>query len=218
MDVKKIAVVLSGCGHKDGSEITEAVSTLIALSEMKAQYQLFAPDQVVAAVNHLTDAQEDSRNALNEAARIGRGKVKNLNTLKSANFDALIFPGGFGAAKVLCNFAQAGHKCEVLGEAERVINEFYKEEKPIAALCIAPALVARVLGHKGVTVTIGNDLATASEIKKTGAHHEDCAVGDYVTDREHHLITTPAYMYSQAQPHEVFYGIRRAIKELVEMA
>jgi enhancing lycopene biosynthesis protein 2 len=103
-------------------------------------------------------------------------------------------------------------------EAERVLKEFYEAGKPIAALCIAPALVARVLGPKGVTLTIGNDKETAAEIAKTGAHHEDCAVDDFVTDREHRIVTTPAYMYGEAKPFEVFSGIRKAIRELAEMA
>jgi len=216
--MKKIAVVLSGCGHQDGSEITEAISTLIALSELNVGYQIFAPDLITKTSNHLNDASESPRNALSEAARIARGNARDLKTLEASNFDALVIPGGYGAAKVLCNFAQLGHKCDVLPEVRKVIEGFYKEEKPIAAICIAPALVARVLGSKGITLTIGNDAETAAEITKTGAHHEVCAVEDYVTDREHRLITTPAYMYSNAKPSEVFTGIRKALKELVEMA
>ncbi|MGE0763978.1 MAG: isoprenoid biosynthesis glyoxalase ElbB [Bdellovibrionales bacterium] len=216
--MKNFAVVLSGSGHKDGSEITEAVSALISLSEANAGYQVFAPKMNAPAVNHLTNQDEAPRQVMAEAARIARGQVKNLSELKASDFDGLVFPGGYGAAKVLCSFAQHGANCEVLPEVAKVIEDFYKAEKPIAAICIAPALIARVLGKKGITVTIGHDAATAAEIRKTGAQHENCAVTDYVTDREHRLVTTPAYMYDDAKPHQVFQGIRSCIKEFVEMA
>lgn len=217
--VKKVAVVLAGCGNKDGAEITEAVSTLIALSEAGAQYEMFAPDIDFAATNFLTSQPSgETRNVMKEAARIARGKIRDLKTLNARDFDAVAFPGGYGAALHLCTWASDGAKCKVNAEAERVIKEFYTEEKPIAAICIAPALVARVLGPKGVTLTIGNDIETATEIAKTGARHENCGVDDFCTDRDHRVITTPAYMYAEAKPFEVYTGIRSAIRELVEMA
>lgn len=216
--MKKVAVILSGCGFKDGAEITEAVSTLIALSDLGVAYQVFAPDAQVPSTNHLTGVPQESRNALAEAARIARGKIKNLKDLIPGDFDALVFPGGYGAATVLCGFGKTGAKCDVLPEIKQTIEEFYAQEKPIGGICIAPALIARVLGDRGITVTIGSDVATASEIAKTGARHENCAVEDYVTDREHKIVTTPAYMYDEAKPNQVFRGIRGALKELVEMA
>ncbi len=191
MHSKKVAVILSGCGHKDGAEITEAVSTLIALSEAGATYEVFAP-----------------RNVMLEAARISRGEINDLNDLHAKNFDALAIPGGMGVKLNLFDNA----------DAARVIKEFYDEQKPIAAICIAPALIAKVIGKKGVTLTIGDDQETAAEIEKTGAHHESCRVDDYITDRGHRIITTPAYMYAEARPFEVFSGVRKAIRELVEMA
>jgi len=202
---KRIAVILSGCGHQDGAEITEAVSTLIVLSEAGAQVEIFAPD-----INF------ESRNVLKESARIARGKIQPLSELQAKDFDGLAMPGGFGVALVLCDWALKGAKCSVLPDAERVIKEFHSAEKPIAAICIAPALVARVLGSEGITVTIGRD--ADGGIANTGAIHEDCAVTDYVTDRDHRIITTPAYMYDDAKPFEVFTGIRAALRELVEMA
>jgi len=221
--MKKIAVVLAGCGHKDGTEITEAVSTLIALSEAGAQYQVFAPDldfEISDPLNGIpTQKTGETRNTLTEAARIARGEIKNLKDLKIQDFDGIAFPGGFGAALHLCSWAKTGAKCEVHPEAERVIKGFFKEQKPIAAVCIAPALVARVLGDQKITVTIGkNDKVTTSEIQKTGAIHEDCNVDDFVSDRDHKIITTPAYMFGDAKPHLVFSGVRKAMRELVEMA
>jgi len=216
---KRVAVVLSGCGHKDGAEITEAVSTLIALTEAGAEYEVFAPNQDFAVHDPITSqATGESRNIMNEAARIARGKIRDLKELKAKEFDAIALPGGFGAALHLCSWAKEGAACSVHPEAERVLNEFYMEEKPIAAICIAPALVAKVLGEEGVTLTIGNDPETAAEIAKTGARHETCAVNDFVTDRDHRVISTPAYMYGDAKPFEVFTGVRKAIRELVEMA
>lgn len=215
--MKRVAVVLSGCGHRDGAEITESVSTLIALSEAGAEFQVFAPDQSFAVTDPLTGAATDeSRNVLRESGRIARGKVLPLSELRARDFDALAFPGGFGAALHLCTWAKVGAQCEVNADAKRVIEEFYAEEKPICGICIAPALLAKVLGKHGITVTIGRD--EGEEVVKTGAIHENCAVDDFVTDREHRVITTPAYMYGEAKPFEVFTGVRGAIRELVEMA
>ena len=215
--MKKIAVVLSGCGFKDGAEITESVSSLIALSELGAKINIFAPNLNVTSTNHLTGETDGERNVLSESARIARGNIQNLNKLNESDFDGIVFPGGFGAALHLCDFAKNGAKSKVLPEVKKNILNFHSSSKPIAAICIAPALIARVLGEFQVAVTIGNDSATAGEINKTGAQHVECAVTDYVTDRENKLITTPAYMY-EAKPHEVFTGIRRALTEFYEMA
>ncbi|MGE0525630.1 MAG: isoprenoid biosynthesis glyoxalase ElbB [Bdellovibrionales bacterium] len=216
---KRVAVVLSGCGHKDGAEITEAVSTLIALTEAGADYEIFAPNADFAVTDPITSQPtSDSRNILRESARIARGHIRDVKELRADDFDALAFPGGYGAAVHLCTFAKQGAECTVRPEVERTILSFYQAQKPIAAICIAPALISKVLGKRGITVTIGNDPGAAAEIEKTGARHENCAVNDFVTDREHRLVTTPAYMYDSAKPIEVFTGIRKAIHELVEMA
>ncbi|MGE4133505.1 MAG: isoprenoid biosynthesis glyoxalase ElbB [Bdellovibrionales bacterium] len=220
--MKKIAVVLSGCGHKDGTEITEAVSALIGLAEFGAQVRIFAPNldfRVATAVGHGLGKTNEFRNALVESARIARGDIQDIKELRPEDFDGVVFPGGFGAAVNLCSWAQTGATCEVHPEAERVIRGFFSQGKPIGALCIAPALVARVLGDKGITVTIGkNDNVTTAEIAKTGANHEDCAVDDFISDRDHKIVTSPAYMFGDANPYQVFTGVRKAMKELVEMA
>jgi len=217
--MKKIAVVLAGCGFKDGTEITEAVSTLIAVTEAGATYQCFAPDVKINTVNHKTaQASHEDRNVLVESARIARGNIQNITELSVKQFDAVVFPGGYGAAVNLSNWAQKRAAATVHPEVERVIKEFHRAKKPIGAICIAPHLVAKVLGTEHVAVTIGNDQETAAEICKTGADHIECAVDDYVTDRENKVITTPAYMYGNATPFQVFKGIRAAINELVLMA
>lgn len=216
--MKKVAVVLSGCGHKDGSEITESVSTLIALSETGAEFECFAPDIEKPISSYLgSTAKSESRNILAEAARIARGNIRDIKDLHEKDFDAIVFPGGSGAAKNLSNWNEKGAEAKVLPEVERVLKEFHKSAKPIGAICVAPTLVAKVLGKTGVNLTIGDDKETAQEIEKTGAHHVTCPVTDYISDRDHKVLTTPAYMY-HAKPHEVFTGIRKMIRELVEMA
>lgn len=217
--MKKIAVVLSGCGYLDGSEITEAVATLIALSQLDANVQCFAPVSTFTAIDHLESKNKSGeRQVLNEAARIARGQVKDVAELTARDFDAVIFPGGYGVASNLSSWAREGSRAKVLPEVERVIREFYQEQKPIGAICIAPTLVARVLGSRHVTLTIGNDPETAAEIEKTGARHEPCSVDDYVSDRDHKVVTTPAYMFDHAKPNEVFKGVFGLCKEIFEMA
>lgn len=216
---RSVAIVLSGCGNQDGAEITEAVSLIVSLSQYGAQVKFFAPNVEFTAKDHRArkEIAGDQRNALTEAARIARGEIEDLKNLDSHKFDALAFVGGYGAATRLSNWGEAGAKCKVLPEVEKAILNFYEQSKPIAAICIAPTLLARVLGSRNVTVTIGQDPATIKQIEATGAHHESCPVDDFVTDRDHKIITTPAYMYD-AKPHEIFKGINALAKELCEMA
>jgi enhancing lycopene biosynthesis protein 2 len=217
--MKHVAVVLSGCGYEDGSEITESVSTLIALSEAGANYRIFAPNHDYVPINHMTSEADSKqiRNCMVESARVARGHIHDIRTLSESDFDAVVFPGGFGAAIHLSNWGKKGAQCDVSNEVERVIKAFHKASKPIGAICIAPALVAKVLGAEKVSLTIGNNREVADEIKKTGAQHVDCPVDDFITDRLHKVISTPAYMYDTT-PHLVFKGISGLIKELVEMA
>ncbi len=216
--MKKIAVILSGCGFKDGAEITESVSSLIALGEFGADYECFAPDESFTATNHRTDDTSGERNIMDEASRISRGKIRPITELKESDFDGILFPGGYGAALHLSTWAKEGSSAKLLLSVEKAIKDFHEASKPIGAICISPTLVAKVLGDFNVTVTIGNDTETAQEIEKTGANHEDCPVTDYITDRENKVITTPAYMYDEAKPVEVYTGIKALVKELVEMA
>ena len=216
--MKKIAVILSGCGNKDGTEIQEAVSLIVSLSQLGADISFFAPDIEFTAKNFLTNQPlSEKRNVMIESARITRSQIQDLKILNVSEFDALALPGGFGAALNLSTWANEGSKCKVNFDLENALIEFHKQSKPIAAICIAPAIVACVLGRHAVTLTIGDDPETAAEIKKTGAYHESCPVDDFVTDRHHKIITTPAYMYD-AKPHEIFLGISRMCAELIEMA
>lgn len=216
--MKRFAVILSGCGFQDGAEITEAVSSLICLSEMGYEYEVFAPDTTLAAKNHLNSNATGTRNVLEESARIARGHIKALSELNTSHFDGLVMPGGYGAALNLSTWANKGSQCEVNEEVRNTLEAFHADSKPIAAICISPAVVAKVLGKHNIAVTIGVDKETSAEIEKTGAHHVKCAVTDFVTDRENKIVTTPAYMYDDAKPFEVFTGIRKALHEFAEMA
>jgi len=190
-----VAVVLSGCGVFDGAEIHESVFTLYALDKRGAHYQCFAPDIDQAhVVNHLTGniAQGESRNVLVESARIARGQIKPLSEFDVQDFDAIAFPGGFGAAKNLSSFAFDGADCTVDPDVERALKDMVAVNKPIAALCITPAVVAKVLG--GATVTIGQDEGTAAAIEAMGAHHTPTDHTGVIIDPKYMLVTAPCYM------------------------
>ncbi|MDX2148904.1 MAG: isoprenoid biosynthesis glyoxalase ElbB [Planctomycetota bacterium] len=216
----KAAIVLAGCGRGDGSEITEAVSCLVHLSRSGVDYKCFAPDAPQAdVVNHATGQLAiEKRNMLVEAARIARGDILPLAQLHSEDFDMVIFPGGFGAAKNLCTFAHDGPECRVLPDVERVIKTFHGAGKPIGLVCIAPVLAARVLGSAsggaGCEVTIGRDSAAAEAIAKMGARNVPRDVSEAYVDAANNLFSTPAYM-CDAKPHEVFTGIGVMIDALV---
>lgn len=218
----RVAVCLSGCGVFDGSEIHEAVLTLLALDQAGAEIVCCAPNvDQAGVVDHLTrsPAQGPSRNVLVESARIARGNITDLAQVKAAQIDALIFPGGFGAAKNLCSFADKGADCDVHPEVDRLVGELLEAHKPIGAICIAPALLARIVGKRGIhpSITIGNDEATAAAIQKMGAHHIDCPCASFVVDENHKIVTTPAYMLGNG-PAEVFEGIRKLVSEVLRLA
>jgi len=192
--MKKFAIVLAGCGVYDGAEIHEAVMTMYAVMKNGAEYQLFAPDIAQHhVVNHLTGAEmPETRNVLVESARIARGNIKPLTEIDMRDFDALIFPGGFGVAKNLCSFAFKGENCEVHPQVAKVVRDAVSRHKPIGALCISPVILAKVLGD--VEITIGNDAATETAVRKMGAKHKITTHGQVVIDTAHKVFTTPCYM------------------------
>lgn len=211
----RAAVVLSGCGYLDGAEVTESVSVLVALAQHGVEYACFAPDVEFKVVDHISGNETgETRSVLVESARIARGSVSRLSALDVSEFDAVVFPGGFGAAKNLCTFASEGPDCEVHPEARRVLEQAHERGKVIGLACIAPALGARVLGSKGVNVTIGDDEGTAAGIEKTGATHTACGVTGIVEDGANKIVSTPAYMYGDASPAEVFEGVSKMVASI----
>ncbi len=215
---KKIGVVLSGCGVYDGSEIHEAVFTLLALDRNGAEAVCMAPNCELAEVNHLTgEATGSSRNVLVEAARIARGKISDIKKVTAEQLDAVVFPGGFGAAKNLCDFAVKGADAAVQPEVARLLREMAAAGKPICAICIAPALIAATLGREyAPEVTIGTDPGTAAAINATGSAHVSCPVTDIVVDRKNKIVSTPAYMLAQHIA-EAADGIDKAVKATLDL-
>lgn len=217
----KLAVVLCGCGRADGSEIHESVSVLIHLARLGASYKCFAPDAPQAEViNHLTGAATtETRNCMVEAARISRGEIAPLSSLREIDFDGVIFPGGFGAAKNLCTFAKDGAKMSVIPDVERVIKAFHTAGKPIGLCCIAPVLAAKVLGKAaggpGCQVTIGAGGGVADAIASWGSTNVPKHVDEAHVNPAAPVITSPAYMYGEASPHDVFVGIGKMIEQTV---
>lgn len=196
MHKPKVGVILSGCGNRDGAEIHESVFTMLALDRAGCELVLMAPDIPQAAViNHRTGKPEaGTRNVLDEANRIGRGQVKDIKTVAADTLDAVVLPGGFGAAKNLCDFAEKGPACAVNPDVERLLKAVHAAGKPIGAICIAPALLARLFGAEHPKLTIGTDPGTAAALEKCGAKHERCEIGGVVVDADGKFVTTPAYM------------------------
>jgi enhancing lycopene biosynthesis protein 2 len=216
--MKKIGVVLSGCGVRDGSEIHEAVLTLLSIDRAGCEAVCIAPNMEFSVTDHLTMQETgEKRNVLVESARIARGNIRDIKDVKAADLDAIVFPGGFGAAKNLCDFAMKGAAASVNPEVARLLKEMATAGKPIGAVCIAPALIAAVLGNvSGPVVTIGNDAGTSGEIEKTGAKHQDCPVTEFVVDTKNKIVTSPAYMLA-TRIDEVAEGIDGCVKEVVRL-
>lgn len=217
--MSKVAVVLAGCGVYDGAEINEAVLTLLSLEQQGASYQCFAPDiEQMHVINHLTGEPEagERRNVLVEAARIARGNIKELAEADVGDFDALLVPGGFGAAKNLCNFAVAGAGMEVLPQFLQLAQAFHEAGKPIGLVCIAPVMAAAICGA-GTQCTIGSDAETAAAIEMMGAQHLACPVSEARVDTANKLVTTPAYMLAGSVS-EAYSGISECVKEVLALA
>lgn len=216
--MKKIGVVLSGCGVRDGSEIHEAVLTLLAIDKNGAKAICMAPDMEFNVVNHLNmNDTGTTRNVLAESARIARGEISDIKTVSASDIDALVFPGGFGAAKNLCSFATAGDQGTVQAEVLYLIREMAKAKKPICAICIAPAVLALALGKDlSPQLTIGKDQGTAQAIAGTGSKHVECAVTEIVVDKENLIVSTPAYMLANSIS-EAAAGIDKAIKATIDL-
>ena len=216
-----VGVCLSGCGVFDGSEIHEAVLTLLALDQAGAQFVCCAPDIDQAdVIDHRGQSPLPGkvRNVLIESARIARGEIKNVAELHAGDLDALIFPGGFGAAKNLCDFAAEGSDCTITPEVDRLIGEMMEAGKPMGAICISPVVIARAAGKRGKrpVLTIGNDAGTAAAIEKMGARHQDCPVTDHVVDRDLKIVSTPAYMLGRG-PAEVYAGIQKLVNDVLAL-
>lgn len=216
---KRVAVVLSGCGVYDGAEIHEAVLTLLHLAQAGAQVQCFAPDiPQLHVINHLKGevAEGETRNVLVEAARIARGNIKPLTAARVTDFDALVVPGGFGAAKNLCDFAVKGAGMTVQQDFLAFAQAMHAAGKPVGLICIAPAMAAAICGN-GTKTTIGNDADTVAAVNATGAQHVVCTVQETCIDREKKLVTTPAYMLAQSIA-EANDGIGKLVGEVLALA
>ena len=216
MQKKTFAVLLSGCGHQDGAEIHEATLTLLAIHKHGADFHCYAPDiKQHHVLNHITGQEmQEQRNVLIESARIARGKVSSLATFSPNAADALVIPGGFGAAKNLSSYAFDGPKCKVHPDVAKAIKDMHACGKPIGALCIAPVLVAKVLGK--VSLTIGDDQGTADNLVAMGATHVPTSHGQIAIDRENKIVTTPCYMLN-SRVDQVAEGADNLIRAMLEM-
>jgi enhancing lycopene biosynthesis protein 2 len=215
--MSRVGVVLSGCGVNDGSEIHEAVITMLELDKAGAEMVLMAPNiDQMHVVNHYTGTEMDEyRNVLMESARIARGDIKDMAEVSSSDVDALIFPGGFGVAKNLSDYAMAGAECSVNPDVMRLTKEVHEDKKPIGVICIAPAMMAKILGDE-TEMTIGFDEQTAKDINTMGAKHVSCPVEDIVVDLEKKVVSTPAYMEAKCIK-ETAEGISKLVVEVLSM-
>lgn len=215
--MKKIAVVLSGSGVFDGSEIHEATLTMYSIVKNGATYEVFAPDiDQHHVINHITgEEMPEKRNVLIESARIARGQIKNLSEFKAKEFDALILPGGFGAAKNLSTFAFDGPDSKVNLDVEKAVRSMVEQKKPVGAMCIAPVIIAKILDN--VELTIGQDKETANAVKTMGATHKDTTHGEVVVDQKNKIVTTPCYMLD-ANIAQIGDGANNIVKAVLELA
>lgn len=216
MQKKNFAVILSGCGHQDGAEIHEATLTLWAIHKNGANFQCYAPDiKQHHVLNHVTGQEMDEeRNVLIESARIARGKIAPLSAFSADTVDGLVIPGGFGAAKNLSSYAFDGAACTVNSEVAKAIQAMHAAGKPIGALCIAPVILAKVLGD--VTLTIGQDSSTAANLAAMGAQHTPTLHGEIVIDRKNKVVSTPCYMLD-SRVDQIADGADNLIQAMLEM-
>jgi enhancing lycopene biosynthesis protein 2 len=212
----KFAVILAGSGVFDGSEIHESVMTMYSIMKNGGTYEIFAPDVAqYHVVNHVTgEEMNDKRNVFIESARIARGSIRKLNEFKADDFDAIIIPGGFGAAKNLSTFAFDGANCNVNKDVEKAIRSMANANKPIGALCISPVIIAKVI--ENAKITIGQDQTTADAVQQMGATHETTDHGEVVVDTKNKIATTPCYMLD-ATIMNIADGANNVVKAIIEL-
>jgi len=215
----KVAVILSGCGVYDGSEINESVLTLLALARAGADVTCVAPD---IAQKHVIDhrkgeaVEDENRNVLTEASRISRGDILPLDSVKAEDFDAFIYVGGFGAAKNLSSYAFDGTNYDIDPVVNDLIQTAHATGRPQGFMCIAPVLAARALGDKHVVLTIGNDPDIAAALEAKGAQHQECPVDDIITDQGNRVVSTPAYTLAKSIL-EAEAGINRLVEAVLKL-
>ncbi len=215
-----IGVVLSGSGWKDGSEIHEAVCTLLALDDAHAGVVMMAPDkEQMDVIDHLNNEPEknEKRNVIIESARIARGDIRPIKNVSASELDGIILPGGSGAMKNLCNFAVKGTDMEVDPHLDKLLKEIYEQSKPMGFICIAPMLAAKVFGNEHPKLTIGNNYKVAQQLEAFGATHVDCAVDDIVFDEHTKIVTSPAYMVGPTISY-INKGIAKLVNKILELA
>lgn len=219
--MNKVGVVLSGCGHQDGSEIHEAVFTLHALEKADAEAIIMAPDMdQFHVINHLNGNEElsESRNILVESARIARGKVIDVASVSGHQLDALIFPGGTGMAKNIFDYSMAGINCTVISDVQRLVVEILEADKPLGAICIAPVMIAKVLEYLGRTGTVtgGFNVEINNDIKAMGINTIEVGAEEIVVDKENKIVTTPAYVDAKSM-NESCTGIEKLVNKVLEL-
>ena len=218
--MKKVGVLLSGCGVNDGAEIHESVLTMLFLDKAGVEMILMAPNiDQMHVINHYTGQEmEEYRNVLVESSRIARGEIKDMAEVSGNDLDALIIPGGFGVAKNLCDYAMAGPECSVNPDVYRLIAELRLMNKPIGAICIAPVMMAKILGEQeeSANMTIGYDETTSTDIISMGSKHVDCPVTEMIIDEDKKIVSTPAYMEANSIK-EAADGIEQLIKQVLSM-
>jgi enhancing lycopene biosynthesis protein 2 len=213
--MSKFAVILSGSGVYDGAEIHESVLTLLSIKKQGGTYEIFAPNiEQHHVVDHLTGKETtEQRNVLVESARIARGNIKDLKEFKAKDFDALLLPGGFGAAKNLSNFAIKGADCDVNADVENAIKAMHSTGKPIGAMCISPVILSKVLDN--AKVTIGQDQETATGVETMGGTHIATGHGEVVVDDKNNVFTTPCYMLD-AGIDQIYTGTTELVRLMLE--
>lgn len=219
---KRVGVVLSGCGFLDGAEIHESVLTMLHLDRAGADVICFAPDRAqLHVVDHRTGepVPGESRNVLAESARIARGRIAALASADASELDAVVLPGGFGAAKNLSDFASAGADATVDPDLRRLLLEMHAAGKPIGVVCIAPAVCAAAFRETDThpSLTIGEDAGTAAAVEATGCRHENRPVTDICVDEAARVVSTPAYMFD-ARIADVSVGIEKLVHKVLSLA
>ena len=216
----KVGVLLSGSGVNDGSEIHESVLTMLFLDRSNVEIVLMAPNiDQMHVVNHYTGQEMDEfRNVLVESARIARGDIKDMAEIRGDDLDALIIPGGLGVAKNLSDYAMSGSECSVNPDVYRMVVEMILAKKPIGAICIAPAMMAKILAEQDMsaTLTIGSDKSESDDIKAMGSQHQNCSTEEVVIDNENSIVTTPAYMDAKSIS-EAAMGIEKLVGQVISM-
>ncbi len=153
---------LGDTGNKTGLWLEEFASPYYAFVDAGYSVTLASPSggEVPVDPNSLEqDALTDAtkRFADDEQARVGLASTIPLKDVRAEEFDAVFYPGGHGPLYDLADNR----------DSITLIENMFRANKPVAAVCHAPIVLKDVMGQEGKAYIDGKEVTGFSNAEET---------------------------------------------------